>query len=179
MRVTEMADRSDVCRAARPTEIDERDREDYFTPSSRLFEEFCGRMIEQYGLNDALVRQETVASLDFGRTEYGPDDLFTVRTDGGRHYARAVVMAAGPGETPRIPAPFAEPVEEGAVHAARLQPGRLLDPGLAARIKSRRETNVLVIGGGLTSAQISDALVRAGVTRVWQLVRGSLRGRIH
>merc|ERR1711967_15593 len=48
------------CGAARPTDVDERDRQDYFTPSTVLFNEFCGEMIDQYGLGQDIVTKETV-----------------------------------------------------------------------------------------------------------------------
>lgn len=166
----------DTFSAARPTDIDERDRQDYFTPSTVLFNEFCGEMINQYGLGQDIVSNETVTFLDYGQTEYGAAKLFNVKTDRGMHYARAVVMATGPGETPRIPAPFG-PCSEGATHASRLKSGHLLDQHLAGKIRRQQPTNVLVIGGGLTSAQITDALIRSGVSKVWHLVRSSLRGK--
>ncbi|RMY13399.1 hypothetical protein D0867_07468 [Hortaea werneckii] len=164
----------DTFSAARPTDIDERDRQDYFTPSTVLFNEFCGEMIDHYGLGQDIVTKRTVTFLDYGQTEYSAVDLFTVKTDRGMHYARAVVMATGPGETPRIPAPFG-PCSEGATHASRLKSGHLLDQDLASKIRRQQPTNVLVIGGGLTSAQITDALIRSGVSKVWHLVRSPLR----
>ena len=166
----------DSYRAARPTDIDERDRQDYFTPSTVLFNEFCDEMINQYGLGRDIVTQETVTFLDYGQSEYEAAELFTVKTERGTHYARAVVMATGPGETPRIPAPFG-PCSEGATHASRLKSGHLLDKHLADKIRRHQPTNVLVIGGGLTSAQITDALIRSGVSKVWHLVRSPLRGK--
>ncbi|RMY86520.1 hypothetical protein D0862_10903 [Hortaea werneckii] len=165
---------AEITGAARPTDIDERDRQDYFTPSTVLFNEFCDEMINHYGLGQDIVTQEIVTFLDYGQTEYGAGELFTVKTDRATHYARAVVMATGPGETPRIPAPF-EPCSEGATHASRLKSGHLLDKHLGDKIRRQQPTNVLVIGGGLTSAQITDALIRSGVSKVWHLVRSPLR----
>lgn len=36
----------------------------------------------------------------------------------------------------------------------------------------------MVIGGGLTSAQITDMAVRHDVTKVWHVMRGSCKGEI-
>lgn len=43
-------------------------------------------------------------------------------------------------------------------------------------IQQRRETNVVVVGGGLSSAQIVDMAVRKGVTKVWFLMRSEFKG---
>lgn len=41
-----------------------------------------------------------------------------------------------------------------------------------AKIAAGIVTNILVIGGGLTSGQLSDLAVRRGVTKVWHFMRG-------
>lgn len=46
------------------------------------------------------------------------------------------------------------------------------DPVVQAKISAKKTTNVLVVGGGLTSAQLSDLAIRRGVTKVWHLMRG-------
>ena len=160
----------------RPTEIDERDRQDYFTPSTEVFNQFCQRMIGRYDLGHDLIVKETVTSIDFGHAGDNVQPIFTVKTNRTLHFARAVVMAVGPGEFPRIPAPFPSEACNNTIHAANLHPRKLIDHALAKKISQKCNTNVLVIGGGLTSAQIADAAIRSGVTKVWQVVRGQLRG---
>lgn len=44
------------------------------------------------------------------------------------------------------------------------------------KIQQRRETNVVVVGGGLSSAQIVDMAIRKGVSRVWFLMRSDFKG---
>ncbi|KAK4543929.1 hypothetical protein LTR36_004703 [Oleoguttula mirabilis] len=159
----------------RPTEIDERDREDYYTPSSKLFRDFCKSTIERYDLGSGLVEQETVASIDFGTASKASEPVFTITTEHAVRFARTVVVAVGPGESPVIPAPFPGRICRGAIHAADLRPGRLINSELATKIREPKATNVLIIGGGLTSAQVGDAVIRSGVTKVWHLIRGPLR----
>ncbi|KAK5699063.1 hypothetical protein LTR97_006712 [Elasticomyces elasticus] len=155
-------------------EIDERDREDYFTPSSKLFEDFCVKLATNYSLKEGLIRQESVQQIEYTNFD-GGSPVFTVRTNRAVHQSHAVVVAVGSGDDPVIPAPFPSGICIGAVHSARMMPGRLIDPSLACKIRARKTTNVLVIGGGLSSAQITDAVLGAGVSRVWHLVRGPLR----
>lgn len=46
------------------------------------------------------------------------------------------------------------------------------------RIAARKTTNILMVGGGLTSAQLSDLAIRRGVTKVWHLMRGPCKVKL-
>lgn len=52
------------------------------------------------------------------------------------------------------------------------------DPHLKRRIKSKLPTNIVVVGGGLTSAQLTDLAIRRGVTKVWHIMRGPCRVKL-
>ncbi|ERT01139.1 uncharacterized protein SPSK_07301 [Sporothrix schenckii 1099-18] len=184
-------------------DINERDRNDYFTPSRQLFTDHCNGVRDRYGLAGGVLRHETLRALDYGvvrgvSRDDGDDDdpLFTVTTDNARRYARIVVLAVGPANAARVPAHIpglaeaarwlratnakadaaaatgldGETLYPHAGHTFHLR--QVPDPALAARIQAQVPTNVLVVGGGLTSVQITDLLVRRGVTRVWHLMRG-------
>jgi cation diffusion facilitator CzcD-associated flavoprotein CzcO len=49
-------------------------------------------------------------------------------------------------------------------------------PNVQDKIQRRQETNVVVVGGGLSSAQIVDMAVRKGVTKVWFIMRSGMKG---
>lgn len=49
------------------------------------------------------------------------------------------------------------------------------DAVVSAKIKAKRETNIVFVGGGLTSAQLADMAVRRDVTHVWHLVPGDCK----
>ena len=49
------------------------------------------------------------------------------------------------------------------------------DPTITAKLVEKKEVNVMVIGGGLTSAQLSNMAVRRGMTKVWHLMRSSCK----
>ncbi|KAL1638317.1 hypothetical protein SLS56_000125 [Neofusicoccum ribis] len=158
--------------------IDERDRKDYFTPSRPLFTSHCECIVDRYGLRDGLVKQEQVQDIEFGyiRDISDVDKVFTLWTNTGVHHARTVVLAVGPGNAPSIPDVEPEYLEQGCpqmCHSMQIQ--RFPDPVVSAKIKAKKETNVLVVGGGLTSAQISDMAIRKGITKVWHLMRGSCK----
>lgn len=63
----------------------------------------------------------------------------------------------------------------GACHSSEIQ--TFPSPNVKSKIQQRQETNVVVVGGGLSSAQIVDMAVRKGVTKVWFLMRSDLKGK--
>lgn len=159
--------------------IDERDRKDYFTPSASLFNDYCDCIIDRYGLKEGLVRQEKVLDIDFGvfNEVAELDSIFRVSTDTSIRYARTVVLAVGAANAPRVPLPLNSPDTQGCCHAMRIQ--QFPDAAVTAKIRARKSTNILVVGGGLTSAQVADMAIRYGVSKVWHIMRGPLKGAIH
>lgn len=158
-------------------EIDERDRKDYFTPSTGLFADYCTSIVERYGLDSpGLVLQREVVDIQYGYFEN--DDWgrgFTVKAnDGSVFYSRAVVLAIGPGRVKNFPFPLSDEEKMAASHTSEIGPF----PSLRVQglIKQRQQTNVVVVGGGLTSAQIADLAVRRGVSKVLHLMRSDVKG---
>ena len=100
-----------------------------------------------------------------------------MKTNRSVHMAKFVVLGIG-GGPPNIPKPFTSPFSAGASHAMNLKDGSLLSIDLLLRIKSGEETSVLIVGGGLTSAQLADAVLRRGVNNVWLLMRGPWKGEV-
>jgi hypothetical protein len=67
------------------------------------------------------------------------------------------------------------PEEElGACHSSEVGV-KFPSPALARKIENRQPTHVVVVGGGLSSAQLADMAIRRGITRVWHLIRGDLK----
>jgi thioredoxin reductase len=103
-------------------------------------------------------------------------NLFTVSTTKGTFYSRTAVLAIGPGHAKMFPWELSAEERMGACH--NLEIGSTFpSPHVRKKIKQRQETNVVVVGGGLSSAQVVDMAVRKGVTKVWHLVRGDLKGK--
>lgn len=103
--------------------------------------------------------------------------LFTVTSNSGPRYAKAVVVAVGPANVPEIPRLPSMPMDRGMLRQAchSMQIKEFPDPILQQRMNAKRPTNVLIVGGGLTSAQLSDLAIRRGVTKVWHMMRGPCR----
>lgn len=161
-------------------EIDERDRKDYFRPSTALFNDFCESIVDRYGLRNA-VHQAEIQSIEYAFVENesvpNAEKVFAVQTSAGVTYARAVVLAIGMGVVPRMPTTLLPHEVEGACHSSQVVEKEFPPSHIRHKIAQRAETNVVVIGGGLTSAQIADLAIRKGVSKVWQLMRGEFKGR--
>ncbi|PSK45313.1 hypothetical protein B9Z65_2453 [Elsinoe australis] len=157
------------------TAIDERDRSDYFTPSTPLFHDHCQEVINKYGLRDDLVNDETLLDIDYDYVEdiSEVDKIFTVTTSKGKRYSRTVVMSVGAGNIPYIPGTAGEKVIEGACHAMHIQ--NFPDPQVGARIRERRDTHVVIVGGGLTAAHLAANALAKGVTKVHMVIRSHLK----
>ena len=102
--------------------------------------------------------------------------LFTLKTDQGIYYARTVVLAVGPANAPSLPSglpSFSLEEHEGQLHSMKIQ--EFPAASVKAKMTAGTITNILVVGGGLTSAQLSDLAIRKGVTKVWHFMRGSCK----
>ncbi|KAE9971540.1 hypothetical protein BLS_004405 [Venturia inaequalis] len=157
--------------------VDERDRRDYFTPSSKLFRDQCESVIARYGLAETEIREESLQDIDYEYDDFSPTEkVFRVKTDRGLHLAKTVVMAVGPANEPTIPmAPRAvnSMPGEGQCHAMHIR--KIPDPNVQRKMKQGKSTSILVIGGGLTAAQIVERCVMKGVSKVYLLMRSELK----
>ncbi|KAF1932179.1 nucleotide-binding domain-containing protein [Didymella exigua CBS 183.55] len=173
-------------------DVDERDRKDYYTPSTNLFTSHCEEVIRRYGLGPDMLRQERVIDISFDEAsgfENAEHDsvisddasnedqkIFCVKTDAGMRYANIVILAVGPGNAPSIPSvsglPSPSP-HEGYTHAMQIK--QFPPSHVTAKIKARRSTNMLIVGGGLTSVQLADLAIKRGVNKVHLLMRGPLK----
>lgn len=166
-------------RFPREAEINERDRKDYFTPSTSLFSDYCDSIIARYGLDDesARIEQSEACDIKYGEVEGSKDGskLFTILTTHGQSFhSRAVVLAVGPGLTKLMPWTLSSEEELGACHSSDVGV-KFPSPTLAQKIENRQTTHVVVVGGGLSSAQLADMAIRTGVTKVWHLIRGDMK----
>lgn len=104
------------------------------------------------------------------------EEFFTVKTDNVTRYARTVILAVGAANAPKIPPIPSLAGDKAASYLCHsMQIKSFPDPKLQKRILDRQHTNVLVVGGGLTSAQLSDLAIRRGVSKVWHIMRGPCR----
>lgn len=126
-----------------------------------------------------MIHNETLEHLDYDvvrGVSIDDEKLFTVVTNKTRRYARTVVLAVGPANEAIIPrVPSMPDVKQLPQTCHSMYIDEVPATTLKERIAARRQTNLLVVGGGLTSGQISDLAIRKGVTKVWHIMRGPLR----
>jgi cation diffusion facilitator CzcD-associated flavoprotein CzcO len=137
-----------------------------------------------------VIRQEDVQDIVYGYLDQyarlhactDTEKIFTVSTSRGTYHARAVVLAVGPGNKPSIPgSPHSglsqQAPEPQVMHAMQIrpEPGFFPDPLVLSRKKAGRHTSILIVGGGLTSAQLADMAVRRGVDTVHLVMRSGLK----
>ncbi|KAI1420776.1 FAD binding domain-containing protein [Xylaria sp. FL1777] len=154
--------------------IDERERKDYYVPSTPLFFSHCDCLVDRYKLSNTMLSHEKVEDIryDYVREFSDEQKIFCVKTNKGCHYGRIVVLAIG-GNAPQIPCSLSINEMEGATHAMHIK--SFPPPYVQKKIATKARTNVLVVGGGLTSAQIADLAVRRGVAKVFLIMRGPLK----
>lgn len=141
-----------------------------------MFKEFCADIVSRYGLED-LVKKAEVQDITYEQA----DGIFTLRTSTGIRKAKMVILAIGPALERRLPpdCPFsaADQQNGSVIHVFGTQTTGELPPHVLEKIKARKQTNVVVVGGGLTSAQITDTLARSGVTKVHHLMRRPMNSK--
>ncbi|KAG5982186.1 hypothetical protein E4U55_002204 [Claviceps digitariae] len=160
--------------------INLRERNDYYTPSQSLFCDHCEHVASRYSLESESIRKDTLTNLDYGTVmgvSVDDQSIFTVETPTKRFYSKAVVLAVGPANKPEIPKMPSMPTDLQNLRQAchSLQIKTFPDPVIQKRMTAGMATNVLIVGGGLTSAQLTDLAIRKGVTKVWHIMRGPCR----
>jgi hypothetical protein len=101
------------------------------------------------------------------------EKVFWIKTDQSIYYSRTAVLAVGPGNAPTIPNCLGNENPEAMTHAMKIN--EFPSQRVQDRITAKCSTNILVVGGGLTSTQLADLAIRRGVTRVWLIMRGPLK----
>lgn len=135
-----------------------------------------------------MVHHEAVRDIQFGFVERAStaQKIFTVVSDKTIRYARTVILAVGPANSPVLPViPTLSYPGQGepnrtmpqTCHSMHIPQHRFPDDIVRDRIAKRQTTNILVVGGGLTSAQLSDLAIRRGVTKVWHIMRSPLKNK--
>lgn len=159
--------------------IDERDRKDYFTPPQSMFIEHCRSIVKRYDLqeNEELIRNEVVEHIDYGIIPNSSSKLplFTIRTNLATYHSKVAVLAIGPGNPRLDPTSCTTPKQGCLSHSHCISPGDFPSPNVRAKIRRREHTCVLIVGGGLTAAQLSDLAIRKGVSEVHMITRGELK----
>lgn len=171
-------------------EIDQRNWKDYYRPGTPLFRDFCASIIKRYSLEN-IVKKAEVIDIQYGQVnkicnngiiESGKG--FQVTTSDGEIFGCKVLISAI-GATGKInyPVKMDESLEsnkfpEGSCHTTHLfsRQVEFIGPEIKKKIKESKDSiDILIVGGGLTSAQLTELALRRGVRRVHFVTRGELK----
>lgn len=165
-------------------DINMRDWKDYYRPSTKLFREFCDDLVRKYDLSD-VVEKDRVIDIQYGYLEVvdtGESGKgFLVKTQSGREFGCKICIAAcGHEGIPAYPLdPFkgATQFPNGSCHTSHIIKREVQFPTdeLRQKVKNRNATKVVIVGGGLTSAQIADTAIAEGIGKVHLVLRSSLK----
>lgn len=161
--------------------IDQRDRQDYCIPSRELFLDHCQSIINRYRIDEKkLILHDVVWDIKYAEANELIEDLpsnldsaekiFQVTTRNGEQYARAVVVAIGPSMSLSNMVLWPP---NAACHSSQIR--EFPSPQVKEKIKVNQPTNILIVGGGLTSAQLALLAIKKGVSKVWLIMRGGLK----
>ncbi|KXS18743.1 hypothetical protein M427DRAFT_198653 [Gonapodya prolifera JEL478] len=208
----------------RPTNFNQRDREQFHSPSTRLFADFCASLVDRYNLYDMVVRgvctgvdvvPSSSSSAPRFRVTYQCTESSCTHTV--TLFAKSVVAAVGNNNMSRVPdfvrsiqgqypasrichaSEFVDQCLDGgdseeAAATESTRPESFADPGpdmASATATPNHDTTaalahpspptltrtLLIVGGGLTSAQMVDVALARGFTSVALILRSSIKIR--
>lgn len=157
-------------------DVNMRDWRDYYRPSTGLFKDFCLDIIERYKLHDIVVK-DTVTCIVYtdiiieetGNFEKG----FIITTSRGKVYGCKYCVVAS-GHKGKIN--YQEEDLSRSCHTTHIFERKVEFPDKNLIMKAKRGGgSVVVVGGGLTSAQIASVLANKGVKNIYLLFRGRIK----
>lgn len=139
-------------------DINMRDWKDYYRPSTKLFHDYCTAVVDRYGLKDSIVNDEVV-DVEHKLIQCGEDigKGFVIRTMSGKVYGcKFAVVASGHRGKINYPLPICPNSQypHGSCHTTHLFSNEVRFLDLQYFANPRRKS-IVIIGGGLTSAQLA------------------------
>lgn len=164
-------------------DINMRDWKDYYRPSTPLFRDFCEDIIKRYQLSD-IVRKDEVKSIEYcfinilGEDEAGMG--FIIKTSSKVFGCKICVLASGHAGEINYPLPPFEAKSQfpkGSCHTTHIFSGAVKFPHerIMEKVSRRKTTSVVIVGGGLTSAQLAHVAICSGIEKVYLVLRGALK----
>lgn len=154
-------------------DVNMREWKDYYRPGTAFFHDFCRDLVCNYNLadrvyNDAVVdiRYGELHLYDAGKQQSG----FIITTASGAVYcSNTCVVASGHGKKinyPRALLPFLEKENLlSSCHTTHIFNGAVAfpPPAVEKRLEEKIITNLVIVGGGLTSAQLAHVACSRGI----------------
>ncbi|KAK6455611.1 uncharacterized protein RJT20DRAFT_48507 [Scheffersomyces xylosifermentans] len=164
-------------------DINMRDWKDFYRPSTPLFKDFCKDIIERYQLQNC-VKKDEATKIEYGYiTVTGTNETgkgFIITTANGDIYGcKICVVASGHrGEINYPIKPFENPhFPEGSCHTTHLFTNQVqfLGSELINKPRKSKSRSIVIVGGGLTSAQLAHVAANSGIDKIYLLLRGAIK----
>ncbi len=140
----------------------------YGQPHTGLFNTFCLQVAEEFGLSDA-IEPLAVEAVALGNCSH--DRLGLTFSDGSQQEVHHLVVATGP-TAPVLPT-WLNGLVDGSYPSLALQHSQDVDLEACGDLNGQ---DILIVGGGLTSAHLSLGAIKRGA-RVMLLIRRNLRSK--
>lgn len=195
--ISKIVDQCKKCKKkAQKSELTENDRDQFYCPSTGLFSDFCESLVDRYFIHDIITQGWVTDIIPQGnifkivykvstKTIFGPSDCcaqgHTIVENNLVKvvYARRVVCALGNSNNPVFPNFIGKLAVDSfpsnrIVHSIELSNKTKLP--VPPELKPARDyCSLLVIGGGLTTAQLVDLAVQHGFKRIVMASRSKLK----
>ncbi|CCU80437.1 FAD binding domain-containing protein [Blumeria hordei DH14] len=149
------------------TYLDERYRDDYYRPSQSLFKAYCEDIVDRYGISK-IVQKSQVNSINFDADQ----EIFSLKTSTGEKKARIVVLAVGSALEPRLPPDCPFKVAPSVTH---IMSSNNYPNVLPRKTSNKFVKTIVIVGGGLTSAQVAKLAADEGISKIYLILRGSFK----
>ncbi|OBA24526.1 hypothetical protein METBIDRAFT_35575 [Metschnikowia bicuspidata var. bicuspidata NRRL YB-4993] len=153
-------------------DINMRDYRDYYRPSTKFFKDFCGDIVDRYKLASS-IRKDRVVSLNYGDFDIMEENRtvtgFIVETESGKIYGcqNCVVASGHDGiiNYPILGLADANASLNQACHTTHIFSKRISYPPpiISETLAQKKEASIVIVGGGLTSAQLAHISCNLGV----------------
>lgn len=164
-------------------DINMRDYRDFYRPSSKLFEDFCDEIVERYGLKPR-IRKDEVISIQWRDIHIQDTDEyhkgFIIKTQGGRIYGGKTCIVSS-GHRGKINYPImglsnCNATLDQACHTSHIFTRKAPYPPtcIQNKIDAKKPSSLVIVGGGLTSAQLAHVACTLSVD-VTMILRGPVK----
>ncbi|ABN65795.2 predicted protein [Scheffersomyces stipitis CBS 6054] len=164
-------------------DINMRDWKDYYRPSTKLFEDFCKDIVDRYSLHNNVKKDEAINVEErfinvLGKEEYGKG--FVIKSANGETFGcKICIVATGHrGEVNYPIKPFEDPhFPEGSCHTTHLfnKEVNFLGKELMIKPRASKSRSIVIVGGGLTSAQLAHVAANVGISKIYLMLRGPVK----
>lgn len=165
-------------------DINMRDWKDYYRPSTELFHNYCEEIVDRYRLHNVIMKDEVVkveyTNINVLETDESGQGFLVTTKSGAVFGSKVCVVASGHRGKPNYPIPALcqnPKYLEGSCHTTDIFQRKVEFPHtkISGKIDNGELTKVVIVGGGLTSAQMAHSCILSGVNKVYLVLRGPLK----